>query len=170
MSVTVTAAPLYLLLGLGSIVNMTAAVAREAMNGTVSSISKLHLEKEELEQLLSKEFETKILDSEVLLKTLKEHGATNIKLGKDNSITCECDLFYVSFVKPEKDKDYNMTITYDKEKDINEFVENIGIEYTLNAQEESYKKIKERLQVQNLEISDEEIYDDNTIVLTVDLE
>ena len=49
-------------------------------------------------------------------------------------------------------------------------MQDIGNEYTINAQEVSYNKIKERLEEQNLDIENEEIYDDNTIVLTVNLE
>ena len=40
----------------------------------------------------------------------------------------------------------------------------------LLTQEASYNKIKERLESQNLKISDEEVFDDNTIVLTIDLD
>ena len=63
-----------------------------------------------------------------------------------------------------------MQISYVSDKNLNEFVENIGAEYTANAQEISYNKIKERLADKSLEIYEEEIYDDNTIVLTVNLD
>ena len=63
-----------------------------------------------------------------------------------------------------------MQITYVSDKNLNEFVENIASEYTANVQEVSYNKIKERLAEKNLEIYEEEIYDDNTIVLTVNLD
>mgnify|MGYP003421077788 CR=1 FL=1 len=42
--------------------------------------------------------------------------------------------------------------------------------YTLNVQEEAYMNIINKLQENNMELETEEVLDDNTIVLTVNLE
>ena len=63
-----------------------------------------------------------------------------------------------------------MRINYNSDTELEDIVKDINDEYRANAQEISYNKIKERLEAQNLTIDEEEIYDDNTIVLTVNLE
>ena len=42
-------------------------------------------------------------------------------------------------------------------------------EYTMNAQEASYFKIKEKIEEKNYSIESEEVFDDNTIVLTINI-
>ena len=63
-----------------------------------------------------------------------------------------------------------MKISANNSLGVDDLVNDIGSEYCANAQEISYNKIKERLEKQNLTIDDEEIYDDNTIVLTINLD
>ena len=167
MSVSVSAVPFLLVYALGKgIVDITSAVVAAS---TVKA-NKLHLEEEDLKEIFNKEFETMIVDKDVLLKTLQEHGATNISIMENDSIICDCEAFHIMFEKTETEKPYKMKVSYNDDYQLNEFIENIGSEYASNAQEISYNKIKERLTQQNLEISDEEIYDDNTIVLTVNLD
>lgn len=167
MSVSVSAAPIYLLFALGKgVIDVTGAVVQGmASSGT----QRLHLEGKELEEIFNKAFETVIMDKNALIKTLEEHGATNIQ-ETNGVISCNCEAFQLSFQKPKADGPYTMTATYNKDYGLNELVENIGSEYAINAQEISYNKIKERLEAQNLSITEEEVFDDNTIVLTVDLD
>lgn len=180
MSVSVTAAPFLLMYALGNVISATgaivAAVTAAQVSGTVlsglsnTSAKKLHLEDNTLEeQFFNKEFPTVIMDKQALLKTLEEHGATNFQT-EGGQISCNCEAFHLTFTKKEKDKPYTMVATYNKDYGLNELVENLGSEYASNAQEISYNKIKERLEKQNLEIEEEEVFDDNTIVLTVNLE
>lgn len=166
MSVTVSAVPYLLISGLSGVIQMSA----ELVSALGTKSSKIYLEQEEVKQLLSQEFDTNIVDRDVLLKTLTEHGAENIETGVDGSISCDCEIFHVEFKKYVSENPYKMSITYNENANVKEFVENIGSEYASNAQEVSYMKIKERLTEQNLEINEEEVYDDNTIVLTVNLE
>ena len=68
-------------------------------------------------------------------------------------------------------KPYKMKITTEcTEDEIAELLNNINIEYTSNSQEENYIKIKERLENKGLKINEEEVFDDDTIVLTVNLD
>ena len=170
MSVTISMVPFFLLFAVGSTLSeVTSAVVHGQQYAGKTSSGLLHLEAEDIEKIFNKKYETTILDKDVLVKTLKEHGATNVKVDYDK-ITCDCEEFSLVFEKSESDKPYSMQITYVSDKNLNEFVENIASEYTANAQEVSYNKIKERLAEKNLEIYEEEIYDDNTIVLTVNLD
>ncbi len=168
MSVTVSAAPFLLLYALGqSVVSLTGAVVSGLSN---TNAERLHLEDKTLEEeFFDKEFQTTIMDKAALLKTLEEHGATNFQ-AEGNTISCNCEAFHLTFTKESKEKPYTMVATYNKDYGLNELVENLGSEYASNAQEISYNKIKERLEKQNLEIEEEEVFDDNTIVLTVNLE
>ena len=121
-----------------------------------------------MSQICNKDFDTIIIDKDTLLKTLEEHGATNIVENND-CISCECDSFLLDFYKQENEP-YKVRVSYRKQQGMEELIANLGSEYSTNAQELSYNKIKERLETQNLEIENEEIYEDNTIVLTVNLE
>lgn len=168
MSVSISAAPIFLLFALGKgVIDVTGAVVQGL--STANAGERLHLEGKELEELFNKAFQTVIMDKNALIKTLKEHGASNIQ-EQNGVITCNCEAFHLSFQKEKADAPYTMTATYNKDYGLNELVENIGSEYALNAQEISYNKIKERLEAQNLSITEEEVFDDNTIVLTVDLD
>ena len=168
MSIEVQAIPFGLIFSLAANA-VTQSINNSIVAGLKSGNSNLHLEDREVEKtFFNKNFDTTIMDKNALLKTLKEHGATSIK-EDGNDIECNCQYFHLNFTKTDENSPYKMLITASENKGVDEFASDIGSEYTLNAQEISYNKIKERLEAQHLEISDEEIYDDNTIVLTVDL-
>ena len=103
------------------------------------------------------------------MKTLIEHNAQNI-VEKNDKILCDFENYYLEFFRDDDQKPYKLKISCCEQKNIKEFVNNISSQYTINTQEASYNKIKERLKEQNLEIEDEEVFEDNTIVLTVNLE
>lgn len=180
MSVSVSAVPFLLIYAVGSgIMSVTGAVISSQMARTSAnaknkmlnkSAEKFHLTDETLEEeIFNKEFPTAIVDKSTLVKTLEEHGAVNIQQSA-NTISCDCEAFHITFTKKEEEKPYSMVITYNNDHGLNELVDNLGTEYSANAQEISYNKIKERLEKQNLKIEEEEVFDDNTIVLTVNLE
>ncbi len=166
MSVTISALPFMLIYATGTGIVNFANYARNSLS--TFDGEKIHLNKEDVQNILNSDIETTIMDKEILLKTLEEYGAQNIEFEKDN-IYCDCDEFHVEFYK-EPLKPYIMNISYINQQSMEEFAENLGSDYGINAQEVSYKKIKERLEAQNLKIDEEDIYEDNTIVLTVNLE
>ena len=169
MSVSVSVVPFFLIYTVATgIINYMQMEKDVNENMEVKENGDIHLNHKALDALYNKDFDTNIMDKALLLKTLEEHGATNIKEVGDN-ILCDCEAFHLLFTKQEN-LPYKIRITYNSDYKLDEFVENIGSEYTVNVQEASYNKIKERLEEQNLEIEQEEIYDDNTIVLTVNLE
>ena len=63
-----------------------------------------------------------------------------------------------------------MKISAKQSENIEEKVEDLNSEYALNVQEDTYLSVVENLKNNNMEIESEEVMDDNTIVLTVNLE
>ena len=178
MSITITAIPFLLLSGaLGaSTIGITEAITMgitevKHPNSTSNDYiynSSSHIEEEQYKEIFNKNIETEIMDTNALIKTLEEHGAENISQEGDN-ISCNIGNYQFFFFK-EVSSPYVMKIQYSDEAGLNHIVDDINSEYRANAQEISYNKIKERLEAKNLSIDEEEIYDDNTIVLTVNLE
>ena len=121
------------------------------------------------QKLIDKSFATSFMDKDVLMKTLDEHGITELE---DNNgiITGKFERYILTFEKPESEKPYNLTISCVKNFNPQEMVEDLNNEYTMNVQEESYLSIIEKLKENNMEIEEEEILEDNTIVLTVNVE
>jgi len=118
---------------------------------------------------IAREFETPFNDKEILLKTITEHGLHDIEEGID-TVTGKVDNYILRFHKKELDKPYFLTIYCDKDATIEEKMQNLSEEYALNVQEESYLSIVENLKDNNMEIEEEEVLEDNTIVLTINID
>lgn len=174
MSVSVTVLPIALLYSIipiviPKVINVAADIKNSLDNMQNNKNSFIHLSNDITDKLFNKEIDTNFMDKETLLKTLIEHGATDIIENNEN-ITCDCEAIHLEFFKLE-DLPYKVIISsHNQDNNINNFIENINSEYCANVQEISYNKIKENLESQNLEIEEEEILDDNTIVLTINLE
>lgn len=167
MSVTVNAYPTTLFSILSDTVKQAIEISM-AESTKVDYSAGVHISEDTLEEFCNKKLKTIIMDKDTLLKTLEEHGATNI-IESCGDISCECDSFHLDFSK-ELNGPYMLNISYKKEDGLSELIADLSNEYSTNAQELSYERIKERLEIQNLKIEEEEVYDDNTIVLTVNLE
>jgi len=126
----------------------------------------------EVVDVICQEYETTFVSQDVLTKTLQEHGFDNIQL-QNNNVICETELFKLEFYKTaDESEPYTLKITSscDNNEEILTLIEDLSTEYNFNSQNESYNKIKERLEQQGLEIDDEEVFDDDTIVLTVNID
>lgn len=119
--------------------------------------------------LMEKSLETPFMDKEILVKTLEEHGVVNIteEFGK---IRGEVDTYSLSFEKMEEDKPYFVRISYLEQNSPEEKLNDLSSEYALNVQEEAYLNIVEKLKENNMQVEEEEVLEDNTIVLTINLE
>ena len=130
---------------------------------------------EEIINLICREYETVFVNEDVLIKTLQEHGAENIYTEYGN-ISCEMEGFLLEFYKQDSTEEmafppYRMKITTKcAETELQNFIDDINSEYTKNTQEENYIKIKERLDKQHLKIDEEEVFDDDTIVLRINID
>ena len=200
MSVTVVATPFLLLpafisiaqaaaISVGIAGTSTAVISNSAKNSVEvemdykkmnTEIKKLlkqsnGMVSKEIINLMCREYETVFVDEDVLIKTLSEHGAENIYTEGDK-LSCEMEGFILEFYKDNPTEEiafppYKMKITTNcDEEEIQSLLDDINSEYKLNTQEENYIKIKDRLDKQNLKVEEEEVMDDNTIVLTVNID
>lgn len=118
---------------------------------------------------IEKSFETPFTDKDLLMKTLEEHGVRNIteEYGK---ISGQVDNYTLTFEKWEEDKPYSIKISCLNTDNPVEKMEDLNSEYTLNVQEEAYLNIVENLKSNQMELEREEVLEDNTIVLTINLD
>ena len=182
MSCTVIAVPFALMHLMGILV--TTAVASKAASSISSNIAdrlneKLDYNEQEncddthiitVNDIVEKTYETPFMDKEILLKTLDEHGFQNVKEDLNGIIYGKFETFGVTFEKPAEDKPYNLKITCNKSDNSDEKINDIASEYTMNVQEAAYLSITEKLKENNMQIEEEVVEDDNTIVLTINLE
>ena len=76
----------------------------------------------------------------------------------------------LTFEKPSADKPYNVRISCLEHNNAEEKLNDLNGEYALNVQEDAYLHILDKLKENNMQIEQEEVMDDNTIVLTVNIE
>lgn len=119
---------------------------------------------------LEKSFETPFIDKEILIKTLEEHGVVNIQENEYGQIRGVVKNFVLQFERFESDKPYQVLIKHLCTENADEEFENLASEYAVNVQEECYNNIVEKLNANSMEIESEEVCDDNSIVITVNLE
>ena len=113
------------------------------------------------------QYKTVFKDEDLLIKTLEEHGVENIQ-SEDGKIYCSLEALKFEFEKNSEDV-YVMNITHKENEDL-DIVNELGEEYQSNVQEQSYMNIKKNLENQNMQIDSEEVLEDNSIMITVNLE
>ena len=121
------------------------------------------------EHFLEKDFKTPFVDKSILLKTLEEHGASSIE-ENNNTISCCIDKYTLTFDRNSENEPYNLRMGCPQNNLAEEKVNDISSEYAMNVQEDAYMSIIEKLKDNNMQIEEEEVTDDNTIVLTVNIE
>ncbi len=119
---------------------------------------------------IEKSLETPFMDKTLLIKTLKEHGVRGLSESDYGVITCYTGSYELKFERNSEKKPYYLVIKCLDTDDAESKLTELGNEYTVNVQEESYNNIVAKLKENNMQIENEEIYDDNTIVITVNLE
>ena len=121
------------------------------------------------EHFMEKTFKTPFVDKSILIKTLEEHGVTNIS-ENDYSVSGSVDKYTLSFTRSETDKPFSVRITSKENANAEEKLGDLNSEYALNVQEDAYLHIVDKLKENNMTIEDEVVEEDNTIVLTVNIE
>ncbi len=179
MSCTVVAIPFSLMWVIGTIAASAATTSLGVdtdfdTNATQinTQIASKYFEKEPViteQHFIEKTFETPFTDKTILLKTLEEHGVKNITEW-ENGIIGEVDNYKLTFEKSGEQKAYTVKISCSSNENAEEKLGDINSEYALNVQEDAYLHIIDRLKDNNMEVESEEVMDDNTIVLTVNIE
>lgn len=123
---------------------------------------------EQIEQLC-KEYRTVFMDKDILIKTLQEYGLKDFSM-KDDTISARVENFNIIFYREDSTKPYMLRVYSSTSCDETVIVDDLNSEYALNVQEETYIKIKERLSKRNLNIDEEEILEDDSIMITVNLD
>ena len=119
---------------------------------------------------IEKSFETAFMDKAILIKTLDEHGVHGVSEDEYGKISGTIDNYTLTFEKMEADKPYFLKISCLDSDNAEEKLDDLSSEYALNVQEEAYLSVIDKLKQNNMQIEDEEVMDDNTIVLTVNLD
>ncbi len=176
MSCTVIAVPWLLYQAIGAVIaaSATASLAsKAAADKTETNENCEEVQVITAKHFMEKSFETMFMDKDTLVKTLEEHGVVNIKFGEDyekGKITGQVDSYTLSFEKSADDKPYFLTVTCLDTDNAEEKLNDLSSEYALNVQEDAYLSIIDKLKDNNMEVEDEEVLDDNTIVLTVNID
>ena len=118
---------------------------------------------------IEKTFETPFMDRDILMKTLEEHGVKNISEW-ENGMAGDVDNYKLTFEKSAPDKPYNLRISCLESSNAEEKVGDLSGEYAMNVQEDAYLHIIDKLKENNMQVEEEEVLEDNTIVLTVNID
>ena len=180
MSCTVVAVPYALMWVVGAIATAAASAATTTVNSKGSNAADLfRLTADDKnctedrviteKHFIEKTFETPFMDKAILLKTLEEHGVTNI-VEWENGLSGEVDNYKLIFDKPDADKPYTVKISSLEHDDAEEKLGDLNNEYAMNVQEDAYLHIIDKLKENNMQIEEEEVLDDNTIVLTINID
>jgi hypothetical protein len=114
-------------------------------------------------------YKTNYTDKTVLINTLTEHGAQEITETGDE-VSCKLFDMEMIYYKKEGSDGYTLDITHITDKsDCENLISDLNEEYGLNIQEITYNKIKERLAKENLRLECEDVLEDDSIVLTIEV-
>ena len=179
MSCTVFALPYALAWVIGSVV-VGAMQSRDEVGGLdtdidLKSLNNIQAPCEDVtvitdKHFIEKSFETAFMDKDILIKTLEEHGVRSISEDEFGRICGAVDNYTLTFEKLEADKPYFLKISCLETDNAEEKLNDLNSEYALNVQEEAYLNIIDKLKENNMQIENEEVTDDNTIVLTVNID
>ena len=180
MSCTVVAVPYALMWVVGAIAAAAASAAANSQNetnGNLDLLNSIYNETENCSEdhvitekhFIEKTFETPFMDKSILMKTLEEHGVKNIAEW-ENGLSGEVDNYKLIFEKDSEGKPYNVKIRCLEQDNAEEKIGDLSSEYAMNVQEDAYLHIIDKLKENNMQIEEEEVMDDNTIVLTVNID
>ena len=180
MSCTVVAVPYALMWVVGTIATAAVTAATKSSNAADNynnDLASLGIFNENCSEdhvitekhFIEKTFETPFTDKSILLKTLEEHGVKNIAVW-ENGLAGDVDNYKLTFEKSAVDKPYTVKISCLEQDNAEEKVDDLSGEYALNVQEDAYLHIMDKLKENNMQIEQEEVMEDNTIVLTINVE
>lgn len=118
---------------------------------------------------ICKKYQTVFMDRDLLMKTLQEYGIQTLVVNK-NRVSADIENFHLEFYRENETVPFDLKVTCTEECDETVILSDLNSEYGMNAQEETYIKIKERLAQKNMKIDEEEILEDDSIMLTINLD
>ena len=174
MSCTVMAVPYALAWVVGAVVSASAEAVYNKKHGENKELKEISVNCDDIQiiddtHFLEKDFETPFVDKSILLKTLEEHGVVNIK-DEDGIITGNVEGYCLKFTKHSENEPYSLKISGSDTNNSQEKVNNLESEYAINVQENAYMQIMEKLKENNMQLEDEVVEEDNTIVLTINID
>jgi hypothetical protein len=112
--------------------------------------------------------ETIFNDVSMLEKTLREHGLS-VNVLSDNLLVCNVNGVQLNYIREDNVEPFFVTINgvRNTHQFLNE-IECFENEYRQNVQSYTYNKLVENLSQNNMKITEEDVLEDNSIVLTVD--
>lgn len=119
---------------------------------------------------IMKEYKTPFVDAEILKKTLLEHGCKDFDENNDLGFMCKIENFTFSFYRNSISEPFAMKISCDDDINCEEKIEDLNSEYRTNVQEETYLKLVSRLKNNNMQIESEKVLEDDSIMLTINLD
>lgn len=112
---------------------------------------------------------TKFSDKDLLVKTLAEHGMQTKALN-NNLIRAVCPDCALIFERESEEEGFVLKLSSEEELNrLKAELQELNEEYGLNVQAYTYAKIKENL-TENMSIESEEVLDDDSILLTINLD
>lgn len=132
-------------------------------------IGDIHQAEAQLHQDSVQTFPTNFRDGEILTRTLKEFGVHPIQ-GADGAITCTVQGTKLTF-RQHGDAPFVLEMKNPPNiHDIFLYLSDVDDEYKRCVQSLVYEKLKQRAAAKNLSIESEEVLDDNSIVITLNIE
>ena len=114
------------------------------------------------------ELETKFTDINLLHKTLTEHGMM-VTAVDSNTIKASCPESSLVFERPSSGQPFILKLISNEEINaLQNELEELNEEYGLNVQTYTYEHVKENLE-EGMTIESEEVLEDNSILLTINL-
>lgn len=148
----------------------SAAVVAGLTLTSVSSIAAISCldDKEKTGTMLDEGIETPFVDSALLLETLNNYDC-HVQTVGENEIIVKTNCGDLRYIKPSQGEAYRLYL--DKVNDVDGLLTNLKsfeYDYNRNVQEYTYSHIKQNL-ADNMTIAEEEVLDDNSIYLTINL-
>lgn len=113
-----------------------------------------------------KDAPTIFTDYSILFQTLDEYGANPFSTGNGN-MKCSIDDCDIEFVF--KNDQYHVRLNETNYHLVEKYLSDIYSTYRRNVQENTYNTVKKNLKEKNLNIEKEEILEDDSIVLTINV-
>lgn len=183
MSCSVVAVPAVIAINLFHLISV--AVASSAVTGALtaaqtvenneqyidtSNINYNELQPVNVCNITEKEFQTAFVGKDILIKTLEEHGVIDIEEDYNGKISGTIGTFTLNFERNSESEPYTLKVSCNESDNAEAKLNDLNAEYALNVQEDAYLNLIENLKENNMEIENEVVEEDNTIVLTINLE